>query len=83
MTIHSYSPLIDKGIPIPVDGRFKDAEQRIRYPFSEMLPGDSFLVSGGRKKSVKAAMSQYARGYGWKFTSRVQIDGTVRVWRVS
>ncbi|MCX2697865.1 hypothetical protein [Ochrobactrum chromiisoli] len=76
-------PSIDKGIPIPIDGRFKDAEQRIRYPFSEMLPGDSFLVSGGRKKSVKVAMSQYARGNGWKFTSRVQIDGTVRVWRVS
>lgn len=76
-------PLIEKGVPIPADGRLSDAEQRISYPFSKMAPGDSFVVSGGRKKSVKAAMCQYARGNGWKFTSRVQIDGTIRVWRVS
>lgn len=83
MTTHVSTPTIEKGVPVPDDGRFKDSEDRIRYPFADMLPGDSFVVSGGRKKSVKAAMCQYARGNGWKFTSRVQIDGTIRVWRVS
>jgi hypothetical protein len=58
---------------------------RTRYPFSDMLPGDSiFFASSQKAVSARVAAVRYAQKHNpdWVFTLR-KINGGWRLWRVS
>lgn len=72
---------IEKGVPIPSSkrgipgGGFRES----------MEVGDSYLCpSGTKQSSASSSAIRWAkdRGYKWKFTTRQQPDGTIRVWRI-
>lgn len=93
---------IEEDIPIPAKrGRrerevFTDpvAPGRVRYPFQEMEPGDSFRVppdhpsaynkkGGMRGCRASAAAHMHASKTGRRFLCRRLEDESVRIWRVS
>jgi len=71
---------IDKGIPLPSDGKTK-------YPCERLEVGDSFLVPfkegeshEATDKRVRAACYGYSSKLKRKFLVRV-VDGGIRCWR--
>lgn len=74
------SLMIEKNIPLPS----RDTgigERRRKYPFNEMVSGDSFLVNGARVESIRSAMYAYGKKHGKKFSMRKTDDG-YRIWRM-
>lgn len=69
---------VQKGIPMPglPPGRTP------KYPFREMLIGDSFLVTEKEQHKVRNAALQYARRMGLAFSVRKNVDGAYRCWRI-
>lgn len=71
---------IEKGIPIP-------QQQKIKYPFSEMEIGDSFLVNKPYTIKLQTAISCAARSFcnrkrlDRKFSVRKTDDNKLRIWR--
>jgi hypothetical protein len=66
---------IERNIPIPA---------RRKYPFSEMKPGDSFLLHNARRSTVNARAVGFAKRKNppWRFSIRNTPKGC-RCWRVS
>lgn len=75
---------LETGIDLPSVAR---APRRLKYPFGDMHPGDSFFVACEPETSAKLRQSIYvssrtaASRYGAKYTTRV-VEGGVRCWRV-
>ena len=66
---------IEKGVEMPQNARS-------RYPWNQMLVGDSFVINTQSRSSVGARNQTEKRiGTGRKFSSRMEGDH-VRVWRV-
>lgn len=74
---------IEKNVPIPPKGAGK---RRVKFPFREMKPGDSFLVpakSPAEQRLVRQRVTTYGiqtLGKG-TITTRTVPKG-VRVWRI-
>lgn len=68
---------VEKDIPLP-----KTRQKLKKYPWDSMEIGDSFLVPKTEGKNARA--SAYASGFksGRKYASRLQKDGTTRIWRL-
>jgi hypothetical protein len=77
---------IQMDIPMPPRG---SAQRLMKYPFAEMLVGESFLVPKAESKGdlkklmsrVGAAAAGAKKALGFKFAVRKMPDG-VRIWRV-
>lgn len=55
-----------------------------RYPFAGMAVGESFCIEAEARKNVASAASRHkSRHPGMDFSTRLQDDGTVRVWRTA
>lgn len=58
-----------------------------KYPFVDMLPGDSIFLAGANSGGPEyAAARSLARAKGWKFTARSgHFNGElgIRIWRLS
>ena len=75
---------------IPISGTYRSLGPNLRYPFSEMLPGDSFEIKTNEKEARKvvsrmsSSCSSYVktRNTAAKFTVRRTGTETVRVWRI-
>ncbi len=67
--------IIENDIPIPL-------HHSVRYPFGEMVVGDSIQIEG-RKEFLTArnSASQWGKQYSQKFISRKNDDGG-RIWRI-
>lgn len=66
---------IERDVPMP------DFQRAYKYPWKEMLVGDSFLVPN----KSKATFSAYCRDKGKKLNREFRCrdeDGGVRVWRM-
>jgi len=68
---------IDYSIPPP------SATERQAYDFDSWGVGGSKLVSAEDKTKFRSAAGSYAKRHGWKFTSRLQEDGSLRIWRIA
>lgn len=76
---------IQTGVPLPPR---RTAQRFTKYPFADMLVGDSFLVpkteaKGDLKKlmsRISAASAGAKQALGFKFALRKMPDG-VRIWR--
>lgn len=71
---------IESGIPIP------EARKRANVIYDILVKlkvGDSFLVDGTNITSARRFGYNLARGTGLKFTTRIQPDGSFRVWRTA
>lgn len=68
---------IDKGIVVPVARRGANP----KYPFRDMLVGDSFEVDEGRK--VSSAVCNYGRRTNTTFSVRKMDNGKFRCWRLT
>lgn len=66
--------VIEKDIPVTGSDRRKR-----KYPFGDMVVGDSFAVEKNDK--VTPAASNFGIRHGMKFSVLKQEDGTYRVWR--
>lgn len=68
---------IDRNVPLPL------AREKTKYPFNDLLIGDSFLVAWpfAHPHNVRCAAQYHQRRTGKKFTTKSTDDG-VRVWRV-
>ncbi len=75
---------------IPISGTYRSLGPNLRYPFSEMLAGDSFEIKTNEKEARKvvsrmsSSCSSYVktRNTAAKFTVRRTSTETVRVWRI-
>lgn len=75
---------------IPISGTFRSIGPHLRYPFGEMVAGDSFELKTNEKEVRKtvsrlsSACSSYvkSRNSSSKFTVRRISDTTIRVWRI-
>jgi hypothetical protein len=65
---------------VPASG-YDDRGRPRKYPFNEMKPGDSFLVST-KEKQICSSARQYGSRHGWKFVAR-RVEGGYRCWRIS
>lgn len=80
---------VDQGVPIPKMRR-RGKPPPFKYPWSEMKPGDSFLMPYDGRAPGKAASSltglahQFNRNNGkeWTWTTRRE-KGGVRIWRLT
>jgi len=77
---------IEKGIELPTPD--EKEKRRSRFPFEEMVPGDSFLVRGASRLQMKQSIHHFrtarkVKHPDWKFTTRLMPDGAVRVWRIA
>lgn len=53
-----------------------------KYPFDGMEVGDSFVVPDRERVNALRAMTLTNRkGDGRRFSSRRQLDGSIRIWR--
>ena len=70
---------IDKNVPVPEPGGVR----KTKFPFHNMVKGDSFYVSitDATPEAVRAAASKFKSG-GYVFTVRRDKTGC-RCWRVS
>lgn len=69
---------------VPISNRKGGAGRPSKYPFSQMLIGQSFWVSESRR-SVGSAALIHGKTYNRKFITRAEtINGVkgIRVWRV-
>jgi hypothetical protein len=73
---------IEKDIPIPPRRGHRRADGDLRWPLSRLQPGESFSVPRGEQTALRQAISPYQKRYGIKLRTRLQADGTLRVWRV-
>jgi hypothetical protein len=78
---------IDKNVPIPapggVDRSFEQKERScIKYPWRQMIVGDSFFVPGVIARKFGGACVNAEKATGFRFCQRTT-DGGVRVWRVA
>jgi len=64
---------IEKNIPMPV------IVPRSKYPFKDMLPGDSVIIPGKKPSNVHGTLKYLLP---MKFICRT-VDRGVRVWRIS
>lgn len=74
-------PKIDKGIPVPSPQRGKTS----KYPYRDMLVGDSFFTTRDQS-SIGSTAKAYGNRNRMKFTTRVVVENGVkgtRVWRVA
>lgn len=67
---------IEKNVPMPVSAR----DGRNMYPWSDMLPGDSFFVETGKPENFIRNVYPKNRD-GKRFVAK-KMAGGVRVWRV-
>ena len=65
---------IEKGVPLQASVR------PTKFPFKQMEVGDSFVVES---QSARISVIQRAKVLGYFVTSRKQLDGTYRIWRVA
>lgn len=77
---------IEKAIPLPPSSY--GGGRKCKYPWSDMGPGDSFVVplNGESASVIRRRISSAAAIYGkrknLKFTMRITEQG-IRVWRIS
>lgn len=70
---------IEKKVPVPPTDR---PGRPSKYPFREMVPGDSFFVAGQTvREGASSAARVFAHRSGRKFRTRT-VEGGVRIWRV-
>lgn len=75
---------------IPVTASLRSIGPHLRYPFAEMMPGESFEVKVNKndiRRSVSrtsSACTSYVRrsNKAAKFTVRRTSDTSIRVWRI-
>jgi hypothetical protein len=70
---------IEKGIPVPVDGRWNNGGDTTNrtYPFPQMQVGDSLF---SKSKGLPSSASSYRKKTpGWNYTSRIE-SGGFRIW---
>jgi hypothetical protein len=65
---------IEKGIPVV------EAKRRNKYPFADMVPGDSFFIPNP-SKGFGTTVRDYSQRLGWNF-HYARVDGGGRVWRM-
>jgi len=68
---------IDKKVPLP---DFRGG--KVKYPFADMNPGDSFTVPDTEKLAARQASYAFGRRNGTKFAARFK-DGENRIWRIA
>lgn len=68
---------IEKGIPAPA------AKTSRRWPFADMKVGDSVVIPAEKVMAARNTACMFGKNRGWKFTVRLQEDGTARCWRLS
>lgn len=65
---------IEKGVPLP--SHHAKAKDELSTRLSEMVVGDSMIISKGEEKRVRSWFHYHKK----KCAMRTQSDGTVRVW---
>lgn len=75
---------------IPVTGMYRSTGPSFKYPFSEMMAGDSFEIKMGKEdpklmvSRVSSACSSFVKrtNSSARFTVRRQPNNGIRVWRI-
>jgi hypothetical protein len=66
---------VETGVPVPP----RKYSRQSKYPFAEMLPGQSVLIKGKTYSAVIGVLRQH-KAKGKSFTVRTTEEG-IRVWR--
>jgi hypothetical protein len=75
---------IEDNVPIPRKRGSRTGQYR--YPFRQMLPGQSFFVPDGNPGTLQHGAKRATREQGWTFTTRSVVENGVpgvRCWRVA
>jgi hypothetical protein len=74
---------IEKDIPLAPHGNY--GKRTSKFPFRELLVGESFFVEGGPRSTLAAYATMIGRETGRKFTVRAVTENGLsgfRVWRL-
>ena len=71
--------VIEKGVPIPK--RLYAGGRNTKYPWDEMVVGDSIFCEGKTSKTLSASALTWGKRHGRRFACR-NAEGGVRVWRI-
>ena len=63
--------------------RGRSAKGKSKYPFPEMVVGDSVLIPEAQAQAARLSAGKFGRMYNMTFVSRKAEDGSVRIWRVA
>jgi len=80
-------PRVERDIPVPKKLHDGGSGRKAKYPWERLAIGESFLVEGGKRASVRSNAANWerklsiARGAEVRFTV-MPVEGGVRVWRV-
>lgn len=66
---------IEDGVPLPPSTRRK-------YPFGEMLPGQSVVIPATEALRARNAAHERGRRSSMRFATKTMDDGSIRIWRV-
>lgn len=80
--------IIEKNIPIT--GMYRSTGPQLKYPFAEMIAGDSFEIKATKEdprklvSRISSACTSYVKraNLSAKFTVRRQANNNIRVWRI-
>ena len=68
---------IEEGVPIPE----VDHSRNRKYPWDELLVGDSFFAHGQKPNTLRSSAKLAKKRTGFKFVSRA-VNGGARGWRI-
>lgn len=71
--------VVERGVPLPTAGRNRGAG--LSHAMRSMEVGDSFVVESAKTRNVICSLARTMPPR--KFATRVQPDGTFRVWRTA
>lgn len=75
---------------IPVSGMYRSTGPHFKYPFAEMVAGDSFEIKATKEdprklvSRISSACTSYVKraNTAARFTVRRQMNNNIRVWRI-
>lgn len=72
--------LIERNVPVPARSF---PRRYLKYPFAEMMVGESFAVAGADARALARSASGFVRNCRptWRFTAR-NVEHGARIWRV-
>lgn len=77
---------VDKGFPMPTarnNGRARGKQRNEKFPWFEMVVGDSFLMKQTNRNSITRQATDASYRTGFKFTCRRQPNNCYRIWRTA
>jgi len=66
---------IKSGIPVPASAAGRPSTAKVLYPYTQMMPGDSFFVAIGDKTPKQMLTRMRASLFRWRKANKPTVEG--------